>query len=94
MTESRSFIGNYLKIEMCDDLASTRESLPRLNQPYIERVRSEFAEILRTRSISMREYGELTYINFATVDDMYGYLQRVYDYLFEGAGEEPFPPTD
>lgn len=58
--------------------------------------RDGFAELLRTREMSLGEWGEITeeIFSFSSEDDLYAFLAKAYDYFFGDAVEFPYPPED
>lgn len=61
-----------------------------------EAQRDGFAELLRTREMSLREWSDITeeIFSFSSEDDLYAFLEKAYDYFFGDATEFPYPPQD
>ena len=53
-----------------------------------ERLKSNFEHVLVSKQLSALDYEEKVEIEFASDGELYGYLQQLYDYLFE---DGPFP---
>ncbi|MFG2644065.1 hypothetical protein ACGFYP_24210 [Streptomyces sp. NPDC048370] len=58
--------------------------------------RDGFAELLRTRVMSLREWSDITeeIFSFSSEDELYAFLEKAYDYFFGDATEFPYPPQD
>lgn len=56
------------------------------------RVREGLSAILTSRELSPGDYQGLTDVEFATEDDPYAYVRKLYAYLFEDARQQPLPP--
>ncbi|MEU3612066.1 hypothetical protein ABZ725_07070 [Streptomyces sp. NPDC006872] len=61
-----------------------------------EAQRDGFAEVIRTRGLSLAEWEDLTegVLSFSGEDDLYAYLEKAYDYFFGDAAELPPHPGD
>ncbi|MFD7628294.1 hypothetical protein ACFV7Q_20015 [Streptomyces sp. NPDC059851] len=62
------------------------------NESFVEAVRSGFAQALADESFGPAEYERLTDIEFPDRETLRSYIQAMYDYLFNGAPEQPMPP--
>jgi hypothetical protein len=51
-------------------------------------------ELLRTRELSTLDYAKMTYVDFNSEEELYSYLQEVYDYVFRGAADFPALPDE
>jgi hypothetical protein len=51
-------------------------------------------ELLQTRELTTLDWIRMTHVDFASEDDLYSYLQKLYDYLFRGSEELPEIPED
>lgn len=51
-----------------------------------------FDSVLGKWLLSHGEYCDMTFVDFASDDELYAYLRKVYDYLFLDSGEVPVPP--
>jgi hypothetical protein len=90
---TEDFIGTYLHIEVAyEDLAPTRELVAMMSPEYVDALKEGFAGLLRARELNAGDYDGLTHVEFESGDDLYRYLQGVYDFLFNGAEEQPEPP--
>ena len=87
------FIGTYLHIEVAyEGLEPTRELIAAMSPEYAESLKEGFEELLRDRELSPGDYDGLTHVEFESEDALYDYLRGVYDFLFQGAQQEPQPP--
>lgn len=88
------FIGTYLHVEMAyagmED--RIRETIPTFGADYANSLKEGFGELLATRELSAGDYDGLTHVEFASDDDLYAYLQGMYDFLFNAAESAPEPP--
>jgi hypothetical protein len=55
-------------------------------------VEAGLRELLRTRELTALDWENLNYVAFDSEDDLYRYLQKVYDYIFRDAEEAPELP--
>jgi len=53
-----------------------------------ERLKRNFEHVLDARQLNALDYEDKVDIEFASDDELYGYLKRLYTYLFE---DGPFP---
>jgi hypothetical protein len=89
----KGFIGAYLNVEVASEgLEGTRDVLKTFNADAVESLKKNFAELLATRELTALDYGYMTYAEFESDEDLYTYLQAVYEYLFNDAENEPGPP--
>jgi hypothetical protein len=87
------FIGTYLHIEVAyEDLGPTRDLIKALSPAYAESLRQGFVGLLESRELSAGDYDGMTHVEFETDDELYGYLQAVFEFLFQGAQASPQPP--
>jgi hypothetical protein len=56
-----------------------------------ERLKRNFEYVITSRKLSALDYEEKIDVEFASDDELYGYLRRLYTYLFE---DGPFPTWD
>jgi hypothetical protein len=57
-----------------------------------DEVEAGLQELLRTRDLTILDWENLNYVAFDSEDDLYRYLQKVYDYIFRDAEEAPELP--
>jgi hypothetical protein len=89
----KGFIGAYLNVEVASEgLEGTRDVLKTFNADAVASLKESVAELLATRELTALDYGYVTYAEFESDEDLYAYLQAVYEYLFNGAENEPEPP--
>ncbi|MFJ9521438.1 hypothetical protein ACIRPK_24685 [Kitasatospora sp. NPDC101801] len=85
------FIRQYSGIELAHgSMQDVRAVVGRA--PWPADVCAQFDRLLAERPLSIVQYSRATNVDFATEDDLYAYLHRVYDHLFRGADEVPIPP--
>jgi hypothetical protein len=90
----RDFIGIALSVDGgAADPPAIRNSMRNGSKAYAE-VEAGLRELLRTREITTRDWIKMTYVAFDSEEELYGYLQKMYDYLFHGAEELPEIPED
>lgn len=89
-----AFIGTYLHVEMAyaGMEQRVRDTIPSFGPEYANSLKEGFEEVLATRELSVGDYDGLTHVEFGSADDLYEYLQGMYDFLFGGADEVPSPP--
>ncbi|WP_155057892.1 hypothetical protein [Streptomyces blattellae] len=92
--ELEKFVKVYLSLEQAYDTTGyLRPTLHAFKEEYVSAVRDGLEAVLRTRELSVGEYEHLTDIEFDDEDSLYGYLQSMYQYLFEGQEKQPVPPN-
>jgi hypothetical protein len=69
-----------------------RETIPTFGPEHAESLKEGFDELLATRELSTGDYDGLTHVEFGSEDDLYAYLQGMYDFLFNDAETPPEPP--
>jgi hypothetical protein len=57
-------------------------------------VEAGLRELLRTRELTTLDWVKMTHVEFDAEEELYAYLQKMYDYLFRGAEELPEIPED
>ncbi|MFC6063766.1 hypothetical protein [Streptomyces ochraceiscleroticus] len=88
------FIKVYLGLDQAYDASGhLRPTLFAFKEEYVDAVKQGFEELLRDRDFTVEDYERLTEVEFDDEDSLYEYLQRMYQYLFEGQGEQPVPPN-
>lgn len=86
------FIITYLnEMQAFDVDGYLRPTLHGFSQEYVDSVRNELANIIRTRGLSVADYEKLTDIHFASEEDLYDYLGKMYGYLFADGDQQPDP---
>ncbi|MFF3013444.1 hypothetical protein [Streptomyces sp. NPDC057939] len=55
--------------------------------------REGFAEVIRTRAMSLAEWEDITQgiLDFSSEDDLYAFLEKAYDYFFGDTTAFPYP---
>ncbi|MCX4748165.1 hypothetical protein OG455_22070 [Kitasatospora sp. NBC_01287] len=87
------FIEQYLNVEVAYYyMDGIKAGIVQSGSAYAEDVRSMLDGLLAERSLSRGEYCDLTFIEFETDDDLYTYLQQVYNFFFLGSEQAPLPP--
>ncbi|MBB1253802.1 hypothetical protein H3146_10550 [Streptomyces sp. OF3] len=56
-------------------------------------VRSEFAELIRERCLSVADYEGLTSVEFESEAELYLYLGDMFEHLFGDGRAKPVPPS-
>jgi hypothetical protein len=51
-------------------------------------------ELLRTRELSTVDYANMTHVEFDSEEELYSYLQNVYNYVFLGTTDFPNLPDE
>lgn len=89
-----AFIGTYLHVEMAyaGMEQRIRETIPTFGPDYADSLKEGFEELLATRELSAGDYDGLTHVEFGSEDDLYAYLEGMYDFLFNDAETAPEPP--
>lgn len=89
-----AFIGTYLHVEMAYTGMEQRirETIPTFGPDYADSLKEGFEELLATRELTVGDYDGLTHVEFGSDDDLYTYLQGMYDFLFHDAETAPAPP--
>jgi hypothetical protein len=72
-----------------DSIKGTWRSGP---NPARDEVEAGLRELIRTRELTIRDYDEMTGVDFESEEALYEYLQKLYDYLFRGSEEVPEIP--
>lgn len=92
--ELSGFIKYYLDLEMAFD--TKRGHLPytvqNMQPARFRALKSGFESLLKSRELIIQDYEDLSDIEFANEDQLYTYLQGIYDYLFRGTETQPGPP--
>jgi hypothetical protein len=57
-------------------------------------VEAGLRQILATRELTTLDWIKMTHVDFDSEDELYSYLQKMYDYLFRGSEELPEIPED
>jgi hypothetical protein len=57
-------------------------------------VEAGLREILRTRELTTLDWIKMTHVDFDSEEELYSYLQKMYDYLFRGSEELPEIPEE
>jgi hypothetical protein len=91
--ELEKFVKVYLNLEQAYDTSGClRPTLHAHKEDYVNAVRHGLETVLRTRELSVGDYERLAGIEFGDEEGLYGYLQGVHQYLFEGQEKQPTPP--
>ncbi|MFD3544281.1 hypothetical protein ACFWUW_01430 [Streptomyces sp. NPDC058655] len=89
---------NFLKVNLdlergYETSGDLRPTLLSFSDSYVELIRVGFEQIISDDSFGPAEYERLTDIEFPDRATLHAYLQAMYDYLFNGASEQPMPPV-
>ncbi|HET9170817.1 MAG TPA: hypothetical protein VFN97_15375 [Actinospica sp.] len=87
-----NFCAGALGVEAVDDLGMLQATFELAWPDYRECVANGLRHVLAHRSISPELWYELTYVSFASAEELTLYLAQVYAYLFEGFGSMPVAP--
>ncbi len=90
--ELRTFISVGLSTEVAKDLSSLHESLSLYRPEVLASVKDNLRTMIEDRQLTLREFSMINDLDFDTEDDLYAYLQKAYEYLFEDAPNPPTPP--
>lgn len=83
----RKFISGALHTETISDFPTVRELALGRRDDRADQIRSEFAQLLRERSLDTDEWYRLTYVEFDDENHLYTFLQQLYAYLYEDGAE-------
>lgn len=86
--KAMSILAGYFDPETADE--DWRDILSGWSAEYRETIRSGWAELLQTRSLSLRQFYNLTRtdLDYETEDQVYADIAKAYEHLFG----EPAPP--
>jgi hypothetical protein len=90
----RGFISATLNIEGAAPYPSAIKDSLRGNSAIRAQIEAGLQDLLKTRELTTLDWIKMTYVDFASEDDLYSYLQKLYDYLFRGSEELPEIPED
>lgn len=88
----RDFITVGLGSDGAKDLSSVRHSFPLYRPEVLASIKENFKALIEERQLTLREFSMINDLDFDTEDDLYAFLQRAYEYLFEDASNPPTPP--
>jgi len=74
--------------------SSIRSSLNGGSEQHRIAVEAGLRELIKSRELTTLDWIKMTHVDFASEDELYSYLQKLYDYLFRGAEELPEIPED
>jgi hypothetical protein len=86
------FIQVGLSSDGAADLASVRRSLSLYRAEVLASIKENFKTLIEGRQLTLREFSMINDLDFDTEDDLYTYLEKAYEYLFEDAANPPTPP--
>ncbi len=92
--EFEKFIRIGLRVDHVDMLDMIKQSLLTSSSDYQRMVDSGFRELLHTRELTTSDWAKLTHVDFDDEDQMYQYLNEVYEYFFQNRNEPPTAPED
>uniref|UniRef100_A0AAU2JMU8 CdiI immunity protein domain-containing protein n=1 Tax=Streptomyces sp. NBC_00049 TaxID=2903617 RepID=A0AAU2JMU8_9ACTN len=100
--QTRSFIGSAFGPDYMNEPEVLREGLrhslanPGPYSATSATQRDEFAEVIRTRELSLADWDDITegVLSFAGEADLYAYLEQAYGYFFGDAVALPHHPED
>jgi hypothetical protein len=75
------------------DPPAIRDSMRRGSRAEAE-TKEGLRELVRTRELTTLDWLNMTDVEFQSEDELYDYLQKMYDYLFRGSKELPEIPED
>ena len=84
------YIRVALAVDGADDPAGLKHAT--LASSTRDEVDAGLRELLATRELSTLDWMRMNYVAFDSEDDLYRYLQKVYDYIFRDAEEAPELP--
>ncbi|MFI9783310.1 hypothetical protein ACIHEI_07345 [Kitasatospora sp. NPDC051984] len=87
-----TFFRYALSPEFIDDVHETRVSTERRNSAFSRHLREALENLLRERPCDVIDWARLTKVAFNDEAHLYGYLQDLFDHLFEGRSEPPVAP--
>jgi hypothetical protein len=90
-SEVLDLLSGYFSEEMIGERPDMRTSLYNGDQEGVDRVRNEFRDLLRSRSMNRYEFYRATMTLFDDDETMYGELEGVYRFFFE---DEPPAPAN
>ncbi|OCC08744.1 hypothetical protein [Streptomyces sp. PTY087I2] len=89
----RNFFRVYLDLERgYENTGNLRLTLLSFSDSYVKLIREGFERIISDDSFGPAEYEGLTDIEFPDRETLHAYLRDMFDYLFNGAPEQPMPP--
>lgn len=88
----KNFFSAYLDLERGYEITSELRPTLLSFSAYVKLVRSGFEEIISDGAFGPADYERLTDIEFPDRETLQTYLRAMYDYLFNGAPEQPMPP--
>ncbi|MEV7212219.1 hypothetical protein AB0O31_03885 [Kitasatospora cineracea] len=88
----RAFFETSLGYESIEDAPARRASTRKADLPFSRHLREAFEYLLRERPCDVYEWSSLTGVAYEDEAHLYGYLQGLFDYLYEGAAEPPQAP--
>ncbi|MGS2807398.1 hypothetical protein [Nocardia sp. MW-W600-9] len=86
------FCAAGLGVEAVDDLHELRPTLHLAWPDYLDTIRAGLTHLVQHRPIDPQTWYELTYIRFASQDQLALYLAQIYAYLFEDFDAMPVAP--
>ncbi len=83
--KAKDFLGAYFDPEMAGLEDRQRHTLWNVPGDYRERVQVGLADLLRTRSITVKEFYDITdtYLDVETEDEVYAEIAKAYEFLFD-----------
>ncbi|MGW7063568.1 hypothetical protein ACWGHM_34420 [Streptomyces sp. NPDC054904] len=100
--KTRSFIGSAFGPDYMNEPEDLKKGIqgslanPGPFSKTVAEQRDGFAEVIRTREMSLVEWEDITQgiLDFSSEDDLYAFLEKAYDYFFGDTIEFPCPPQD
>jgi hypothetical protein len=86
------FISIALHVEGLAPYPEQIQGAWRADSPGKSDVEAGLRELLQTRELTAADWVKMTDVEFDSDDDLYRYLQKLYDYLFSGAEDPPQIP--
>lgn len=87
----RDFYKAFLHPEMINDIAMYKASATR-DSDHARALRASLEYLLEQRPASTGEWWSLTRYSFQSEDELYSYLQDLYDFFYGDRAEEPIAP--
>jgi hypothetical protein len=79
------FVRAYFSEEQTNDRSAMRTSLHNSRPEHHTKIKDGLAELIHTRSLSPREFWELTFVLYPDEDTLYKEIEDAYEYLFGAA---------
>jgi hypothetical protein len=91
---TKSFIRIALNISSGDIYPPAVKNSMRKGSRAAAETQEGLRELLRTRELSTVDYANMTHVEFDSEEELYSYLQNVYNYVFLGTTDFPNLPDE